>query len=159
MALTYEPIQSTTLTSAQANITFSSISGNYTDLVVVMTGGHPSVSTRIRFNSDTGSNYSYTGIYGDGSSAGSARASNATSGYLGSITTGVIFNTIIHIQNYANTTTNKTAINRKNQTNSYVEANVILWRSTAAINSITLFADSGNLESGTTATLYGIKAA
>jgi hypothetical protein len=35
MAITYEPIATTTLGSATSTVTFSSISGSYTDLVAV----------------------------------------------------------------------------------------------------------------------------
>jgi hypothetical protein len=35
MAITYEPIATTTLGSAAADVTFTSISGTYTDLVLV----------------------------------------------------------------------------------------------------------------------------
>ena len=38
MAITYEPIATNTLGSAAASVTFSSISGTYTDLVVVVSG-------------------------------------------------------------------------------------------------------------------------
>ena len=40
-----------------------------------------------------------------------------------------------------------------------VETTVGLWRSTAAINTITLSANADTFAAGTTATLYGIKAA
>jgi hypothetical protein len=52
MAITYEPIATTTLGSAAASVTFSSISGSYTDLVLVVTGIGATVTTFpwIRFN-------------------------------------------------------------------------------------------------------------
>jgi hypothetical protein len=62
MTATYEKIATTTLGSTTATVTFSSISGAYTDLVLVerlvksITGG----SLQVRFNSDTGTNYSAT---------------------------------------------------------------------------------------------------
>ena len=36
MAKTYEPIATTTLSTATAEVTFSSISGSYTDLVYII---------------------------------------------------------------------------------------------------------------------------
>jgi hypothetical protein len=67
----------------------------------------------------------------------------------------------IHIFNYANTTTFKTAIGRGNITNSEVNARVGLWRSTSPITSVNLLAQEGSATwaVGTTFTLYGIKAA
>jgi hypothetical protein len=42
MAITYEPIATTTLGTAAASVTFSSISGAYTDLVLVCNGNKSS---------------------------------------------------------------------------------------------------------------------
>lgn len=160
MASTYEPIATTTLGSAAASYTFSSIPSTYTDLVLIMNASQAAGnSVYCQLNGDTGSNYSYTGLYGSGSSAGSARASNQTGAYLGYLGSTTIYNAINHFMNYANTTTYKTILNRKNQSDQYVEADVALWRSTAAINSIKIYPDSGNFDTGSTFTLYGIKAA
>lgn len=163
MATTYEPIATTTLGSAQSSVTFSSISGSYTDLVLVV-NGEVSTSQQIalQFNSDTGSNYSSTALYGDGSSGASARNTSTTSmvGGFGWFANGTRATSIINIQNYSNTTTNKTAIGRGNLSSSYVHAGVGLWRNTSAITSITMFVFGGyNWNSGTTFNLYGIKAA
>ena len=74
MTATYEKVQSTTLSSTQSTVTFSSISGAYTDLVLVMGGSNSANSDlRMRFNGDTGSNYSVTVLFGDGSAANSFR--------------------------------------------------------------------------------------
>jgi hypothetical protein len=68
---TYEPIASQTLGSAVSSVTFSSIPQNYTDLILVVNYGISAnnFGARIRFNGDTGSNYSDSFIYGTGSSA------------------------------------------------------------------------------------------
>jgi hypothetical protein len=66
---------------------------------------------------------------------------------------------IIHIMNYANTTTNKTVISRANGTgsNSYVGISVGLWRSTAAITSINISPyNNQGIASDGTFNLYGI---
>jgi len=160
MAITYEPIATTTLSSAAASVTFSSISGSYTDLVLV---SNWTVSTQnnllMTFNSDTGSNYSETVLLGDGSSATSSRQTSATSirvGFAGSASSKVI--NIINIQNYSNATTYKTTVYRWNS-EEYVSARVGLWRNTSAITSIVLTASTGNIASGSTFSLYGIKSA
>jgi hypothetical protein len=162
---TYTPIATTTLGSAANTYTFSSIAGTYTDLVLVASGT-VSLNGRdpsIRFNGDTASNYSYTNLSGNGTSASSSRVSNNT--YI-QMTTGApwhtttISNTILQVQNYSNATTYKTTINRSNDTTYGVDATVGLWRSTAAITSITVFLPTAhNFSIGTTFTLYGIAAA
>lgn len=162
MATTYEPLASTTLGSAAASVTFSSISGSYTDLVVIInskiTVGDQGI--RFRFNSDSGSNYSFTYLGGNGTTASSGRQSNKTGVDLGNADATNFNPTIVHIQNYANTTTYKTAIGRTNVPALYLYAYVGLWRSTSAITSIVIDGNSGiNFASGSTFTLYGILAA
>lgn len=160
MPATYEPIATTTLGSAQSSVTFSSISGSYTDLVLIGNGfTSADENIRIRFNGDTGTNYSNTLLYGTGSSALSARNTSSTSLILASLSSTATSNFITHIMNYSNTTTNKTVIQRGSNPSTIVRADVGLWRSTAAINSITLLVASGNILTDTTFTLYGIKAA
>jgi hypothetical protein len=58
--------------------------------------------------------------------------------------------------NYSNTTTFKTMLNRSNVPSTGTGATVGLWRNTAAISSLTITSESGNLQSGSTFTLYGI---
>jgi hypothetical protein len=170
MPSTYEPIATTTLGSAAASITFSSIPSTYTDLRLVLTGKcihtSPAQGTIIAtFNADTGSNYSYTWLRGNGSAASSALASNLTGQRLwfgadtaisnfASLATldifsyaGSTFKTMLHEHSNDDTTAAFTVGRR-----------VLLWRSTSAITSIELsnlsFTD---FAAGTTATLYGIK--
>ena len=166
MTATYEKIATTTLGSAAADVTFSSISGSYTDLVLVSSilgTTSTSYSPRVRVNSDTGSNYSSTYLYGTGSTASSGRTSGASFIYIGHITgyftTGQPGTFITQFQNYSNTTTYKTILSRGNNTATDTSAIVGLWRSTSAINAINIQFQSGtNLQAGSTFTLYGIKA-
>lgn len=163
MPSTYTPIATTTLGSAQANYTFSSIPATYTDLVLIVSGRVSTVSQiSLQFNSNTATNYSVTSLYGSGSAAGSGRNSNDVEmvGGFGFFDTTAVSTSIIHIMNYSNTTTFKTAIGRGNSTSHYVHAGVGLWRQTSAINTIKVFVNGGyNWSTGTTFTLYGIKAA
>jgi len=162
-ANTYTQIASTTLGSATASVTFSSIAGTYTDLVLVINAGNSSGSvadTYMRLNSDSASNYSSTYMYGNGTSAASGRNSSqvwASAGY--PLEATLISTLISHFQNYANTTTNKTILTRGNGTTTMVHSMVSLWRSTAAISTIYLQPSSGNFLSGSTFNLYGITAA
>lgn len=159
---TYEPISTQTLSSGQSSITFSSISSAYTDLVLIAAiKGTSTIYRQLTVNGDNGSNYSITEIFGDGSSAGTSRQSNATAMGMMEATNSSSDGTAIstfNFMNYANTTTYKTVITRSNKYDK-TGAIVGLWRSTSAINSITLTAFSNTYATGSTFTLYGIVAA
>jgi hypothetical protein len=160
MPKTYEPIATTTTSGSATTVTFSSIAGTYTDLVIIGQGSASSgTGVNLRLNGDTASNYSNTILYGDGSSAASLRQTSVTSINFGYFSTGVSdFNG--SIMNYANTTTNKTTLSRRNSAAVATSAVVGLYRSTSAITSVTLFTDGAiTFTNGTTFTLYGIKAA
>lgn len=163
MPSTYEPIYTTTLNSAQADITFTSFSG-YTDLrVVAITattrGSQSGFGIQVGNGSiDTGSNYSVTRLGGNGSVAYSERTSNQTSVAMAMQPTRSNF--FIDFMNYANTTTNKTFLITDDNAASYAIRAVGLWRSTSAITHLKIFDTDGfNLIAGSTFTLYGIKAA
>jgi hypothetical protein len=172
MPITYDKIQTITLSSSQTTVSFSSIPLTYTDLIIVC---FPSEQTsqsnglRVRVgnsSADTGSNYSTTFLHGNGTAVGSNRETSATSfglGWVNAPNSSVgIYNAICQLQNYSNTTTFKTMINRSNNANQSTETNVGLWRSTVAINTIDIFTSAGasnQLTSGSIFSLYGIKAA
>ena len=165
MPATYEPIATTTLGASAASYTFSSISGTYTDLILIstpkVTAGSPDVY--MQFNGDTATNYSKTGLYGNGTAASSTRGSsqnqiNLTANATPTTTLGDV-QYITHIFNYSNATTNKTVLHRGDRASAGTEAIVGLWRSTAAITSVLIKPSSGSWDIGSTFTLYGIKAA
>ena len=162
---TYVALATQTLSSSATSVTFSSISNGYTDLILVANTIVPTGNTfpecSLRFNSDTGSNYSSTYLLGLSSSAISGRASNITyadCGYL-SANSGNPNTRIINIMNYSNTTTNKTVLVRGSSVNgNQVISYANLWRNTAAITSIDVFTQSGTYAAGSTFSLYGIAA-
>jgi hypothetical protein len=161
IAQTYEPLATQTLGGASSSVSFNSISADYTDLVLVIDGTVGSnTGIQLRFNGDSGTNYSFIRVAGSGTSASSDRSSNATFMELGYYLSGNRNMNVIHIMNYSSTSIYKTVINRASATTANIGAMAFaeLWRSTAAVNSITINA-SGNLSSGSTLTLYGIKAA
>jgi len=168
MATTYEPIATTSTTSNATTVTFSSIPGTYTDLVLICAYGTSNAAQNapyIEYNSDayTNNNYSSTRLLGNGTTASSSRRNNDPF----YITDGIVVSgnlnetlSVIQIMNYSNTTTYKTTLLRNNQAGSGTEALVALWDKTEAISTITL----KNLSTyyflnGSTFTLYGIKAA
>ena len=163
MAVTYEKIATNTLGAGVATVTFSSIPATYTDLVLICdtkaSTGTP--NNRMQVNSDTATNYSQTVLAGNGTTATSARSSSNTfiyADYYATNDTTNNKNTIIQFMNYANTSTYKTILSRANNAAAGTDAIVGLWRSTSAINSITVYVAS-SWASGAIFSLYGIKAA
>jgi hypothetical protein len=166
MPETYEPIATNTLVSANSGITFTSIPSTYTDLRLVVTVNTTSTSGKgvaLRFNSDTGSNYSMTYLNSDGTTPATSRNNlfdyllwntSSTSSTLPSFYTADIFN-------YAGST-QKSVIatgNADRNGSGTLEVFTGLWGSTSAITTIrvSLYTDgSANFNAGTTATLYGI---
>lgn len=160
---TYTPIATTTLSVDTATVTFSSIAGTYTDLILVCSVKNDTAASYnmyAQFNSDTGSNYSWTRLQGNGTSAYSDRASGQTVMRYGLFNKTNFVPVIIQFQNYSNATTYKTCISRCSDSSDSVTAIVNLWRSTSAITSIALSVEGGaKYASGSTFTLYGIAAA
>lgn len=162
MATTYEKIATTTLGSAQSTIEFSSISSAYTDLRLVLVGTMTTADVvRMRFNSDSGNNYSRTYLYGDGTSAVSGRSTNSSS--IGLATnynwqSATVNMVEIDIFSYAGSTYKTTLHTESFDLNG--SGNVVkvvgLWRNTSAINTITFSTGGYQFSSGFTATLYGI---
>lgn len=166
---TYIKIASQTTTSS-SNVTFSNIPQNFTDLQIIVSNAQSTLGTPgicLRFNGDTGTNYSCTFVNGTGSAASSARVTNTTytnvSNNIGLSATsnqpGMYVGTIM---NYSNSSTNKTVIHKYSQPlGSAPGANmsVCLWRNTSAITSISFVAETGVFASGTIFTIYGIEAA
>ena len=173
MASTYTPIATYTVSGTSTSIvTFSSISGTYTDLLIIGKLGSRTTDAfpYLQFNSDTGSNYSYTQAYGNGTDDLSGRQSNISKLFNNDVWVKqnlLNSNVAYHIMNYSNTTTWKTSLARQNtvEGGGYPGslAAVGLWRNTAAITSVDIqLTNSGNnynFFAGSIFTLYGIKAA
>jgi hypothetical protein len=164
MAATYEPIASYTVPATTVDtVTFSSIPGTYTDLIVVSDYSLGGESLYIRFNSDSGSNYSSTRLIGNGSSASSSRGSNQTAivswGASGNQSSGRT-TSIGQVFSYANTNVFKTTLSAFSNAAQEVNRQVGLWRSTSAVTSLTLTSTNATwkFSTGDTFSLYGIKA-
>lgn len=161
---TYEPIATASGTGSSGSITFSSIPSTYTDLIIIANAASVSgtYNALIRFNGDTGSNYSRTALTYDGGSVISSRNTNQT--FIVATVDGIVAPTtpspkIVHIENYSDSVTYKTILGRDGNTAYGVATVVGLWRSTSAITSIEYFISGGNFTTTSTFTLYGIKAA
>ena len=164
---TMTPIATQTLTAAATTVAFSSIPQTYTDIVavcqLVATSATLQNAPQLRVNGDTGSNYSATALNGNGINGASGRWTNQTviyADYYGILQNNGIGQATAHFMNYSNTTTYKTVLMRSGKGSKETTASAGLWRSTAAINSISFITDSPQtFAAGTIFTLYGIKAA
>lgn len=162
---TYTPLATTTLGSSSASVTFSSIAGTYTDLVIVCNAiASAAANYELTFNSDTGANYSRTTLQGDGSTALSSRSSSTNfircdqGGNLETTFGNPLF---VSVMNYSNATTYKTILSRSGGGSSAGGTGLVcgLWRSTATITSLNFACSGASFSTGSTFTLYGISAA
>lgn len=170
-ANSFDSIATTTVGSGGAStVTFSSIPSTYQHLQIRYVSETDSASNYnyMRFNSDTGTNYSNHFLWGQGASnAFSSGTSNDTNIYGGRTYNGN--NTywgagIIDIFDYANTNKNKTVKiisgDDVDGTSGLPILISALWRSTSAITTIELRPQvSGNFRQYSKFALYGIKAA
>lgn len=163
---TYEPIA--TSSSTTSPIEFTSISGSYTDLRIVITmlsTSSPGTSVNIQFNNDTGTTYSQQDIFSNASTPPTAnRTSNDDRWYITGVTADATSTTmplvsIIDVFSYAGSTFKSGLIRYGGDKNGSGRAAVRIgmWRSTSAITSIKIFCT--NVTTGSQVTLYGIKAA
>lgn len=163
MAITYIPLATTTLGSNQSSFSFSSISSEYTDLIIVgdVTTTSSGVDMYMRFNGSS-SGYSVQWLGSNGSAVYAAHLSGQSQARLNygvdvSSLNGTMF--ILNILNYANTSMYKTFWNRTGKADDSVEISIGVWESTVAINEITLLPSSLSWATGSIFSLYGIKAA
>lgn len=156
---TYVALDKVTVGSAVSSVSFTSIPSGYTDLQIVFSGaittGFDAIG--LQFNGDTATNYSRVYLAGNGSAASSSLSSSQSVIQIGIMGTEQS-NSIFQIMNYSNATTYKTAIARGNSSANATRAGVGTWRSTAAINRVDLITGSSTFISGSTFSLYGIKA-
>lgn len=174
----YESIATVTATGGETSLSFTSIPGTYASLQIrgiskdTYTGGAgEATDTVLTFNNDSGANYGYHQIRGNGTAA-AALAASSTSNMAAVITqvygTGVtnIFGvSIVDIHDYASTTKNKTVRGfsggdlNDGTTKSNLRLGSGLWRSTSAITSIQILTVVSGFAAGSTFALYGIKGA
>lgn len=144
---TYVPLATTTVTS-DSSVTFSSIPATYRDIIIVVRGNlSGAADVYLRFNGDSGNNYSFVQMAGPvGSSAATlsfAQISNTGAGE---------FSAIASVMDYSATDKHKTFLSRSN--GDIVRAWACRWANTNAINQIEIATTS----TWTTATLslYGV---
>lgn len=154
---TYTPLANLTLSASAASVTFSSISQSYRDLVLVIscgtTGG---ADMSIRFNSDTGTNYNWVQMYGNGTTTttNSFISQNHLFDY-GTPTT-VASTMIFQLQDYSATDKHKSSLARRDWAAGLTLASAGRWESTSAVTALQVYAFSGSFLTDSTFALYGI---
>ena len=115
---TYIPLATTTLTANTSTLTFQSIPQSYRDLVLIVSGqGSSDSSLTFRANGDTGANYSWMQMSGDGSSvSGGSRSpdNKDTEAIIGIIDGSAVGNAIVNFQDYSITNKFTNALGRGN---------------------------------------------
>jgi len=168
----YESIATVTVGSGgSSSISFTSIPSTFTHLQIRYiargTSSSAGQDSLVRFNGDTGSNYSWHLLYGDGATVVANSSANATSMYIDALRAGGtaanIFTVgVVDILDYANTSKYKTIRTLSGDDINSSSFHMIglwsgNWRSTSAISSITIFPDFQNYAEYTQFALYGIK--
>ena len=163
----YESIATVTVgAGGQSSITFSSIPSTYQHLQIraILKNTSSSTYAAMRFNSDSGTNYSAHYLDGDGSTTLVGAAANYDRSYFGyagtSTQTNIFGATIVDILDYKDTNKFKTVRVLTgvdvNGSGGYIELSSSAWRSTSAITDINIFF-ANNFAQYSSFALYGIK--
>ena len=113
-----------------------------------------------RFNNDTGGNYNWVNMDGDGSSASSVTSAGATDmrfTYNWTFNTSPVCNVVMQVFDYTQTNKHKSVLIRGNRSDAAVDARAGRWGNTAAINRVDVLAFSTSWAAGSTFSLYGIE--
>jgi hypothetical protein len=171
MSVFLQPIYTQTIGSTAGGITFNNIPQTFTDLKIVVSSRHnnagPIDGSIIRFNGDSGTNYSDTLMYGTGTSVIAARYTGQTFIFYiaddaNTATANTFSNWEVYIPNYTSANLKQVLVDGVSENNTATndfQRQVLqgsLWRSTAAITSITVGGYAGNPQQYSTFTLYGI---
>ena len=167
----YDSLATVTVPSGgAASVIFTGISNTYKHLQIRWLArdnfGSTASDANMRFNSDSGSNYSWHQLTGDGSSATSYDTTSQTAMRTGRVTgttssANVFGATILDLLDYTSTSKNKTVRNLAGfDSNGFgtVELNSGSWMSTAAITQITITPRAGtSFDQYSSFALYGVK--
>ncbi len=154
-----------------ASIDFTSIPQIYRHLRLILAGrgtrAAASVTIKMRYNGDSGTNYDMQEIYAAASVVAATESIGASWIAMAGLAAasspaGIADMAVVDVPNYKDTTFQKVCESKSTQKvgtasgNCYVQDYVGWWRNTAAINQITLLPASDLFAEGTRATLYGL---
>ena len=165
-------VQTQKLTAAAPSIVFGNIPQTYTHLFLTFTARCDYDASYVhvagQMNGDTNANYEREHIYGSGSYVKGNDDGTMTFARLSALTTAQSTANcpscgVLWIPNYTNTTFFKLIVSRHgrfqelgNPTGNVSVGQVAIWKSTAAINQITLFPELGSFVAGSTFSLYSL---
>jgi hypothetical protein len=169
---TFQLLESTVLTSSQANVEFANLTTKYAStyqhlqLRVVAQGTTGNANIFFTFNSDSANNYAWHSLFGQGSSVSSDSSVNRAN-IVGSIPVVASSNTdqytasVIDILDPFETTkfkTTRSLSGRASSGGNIVQLDSGLYRSTSSIATITFGITTGQINAESRFSLYGIKA-
>jgi hypothetical protein len=162
----YTALANVTLGSAVLSVTFSSINQGFRDLVVVISGRETATSgnnnSYLRFNTDSGSNYSMVRMSGSGSGSGDSDTVSGVTvagwAFIENSSTSNFTPIIYNIMDYSATDKHKTVLGRGAGASNFVSATASRWANTAAITSVEVRTSTTSFVAGSTISLYGVSA-
>jgi len=176
VASSYELITTNILSTSQSSFTFSNLNTLATNYKHLQIRGLTRSSTNtdytsagIRFNGDSGANYSAHEVVSDGVSMSSGGGSSQTSPFIWRISgataaSGIFGGAIIDILDFSSTSKNKTVkalsgVHVHGSPNAgTIQLTSAAWYNTSAITSITFVdATGGNFVAGSRFSIYGIR--
>jgi hypothetical protein len=172
----YVSIATVTIGSGGASsAVFSSIPSTYKHLQIralarTDRAGNPQDFLQIRYNNDTGANYAYHSLYGNGASAGASDTGTSTANPWSAIVAGATASSNVFgiftadLLDYTSTNKYKTLRSLSgidnNDTNGRIYFQSNLWQNTAAVSTITIQPVYGtNFVQYSSFALYGIQGA
>ena len=168
----YESLQTVTVgAGGQASINFTAIPSTYSHLQIRFIGRSTTADTNcdtlVRYNSDTGSNYSYHSLFGNGATASANAGSSTNSSYMtfrnltaANAGAGQFGASVIDVLDYANTNKYKTTRGLggyDSNGSGIITLGSLLWMNTAAITSINILPIVGSWAQYSSFALYGVK--
>lgn len=160
---TYELIDSQVLSTSAASVTFSSLPATYRDLKFIISAKAVEATgvIRMRLNGDSGANYNYVSMSGNGSATHSGSASGfnqiTLSEQYNNITTSNFNLIAIDFLDYSVTDKHKSMLIRTNESSLTTQALAARYASTSVVSSILLYPGGfTNFAAGSTFYLYGI---
>lgn len=167
-------IAQTILAAPAASVTFSSIPGIYSALLLLAVCRASDAATQenvlLQVNGDTGANYDFSNVQGAGNTTSAVSSAAQTNSFVGRMsantaTANTLGQLAIQFVNYAGTGINKSwvsnygCVNVQGTIAGYVSGQAFShWRNTGPITQITLFDQGGgNFVAPSTFTLYGEK--
>ena len=169
----YDSLATVTLSASATSVTFAGIPAGYKHLQIRMLARTDRANsgggdyTIFRFNGDSGSNYAYHQLYGNGTSAAANAATSSTFGIAERVadngaTSGMFGAIIYDVLDYANVSKNKTVRALGGYDNNSTGGSVFfqsgLWMSTSAITSMQILPGGGtNFVTNSTFALYGVR--